>query len=98
MLARCYAGTLACWYQDTLSGTMVRSLDGTMVRSLDGTMERSLDDIWYAHWIEHWYRCLGGSLITRRPCEPVHEAPLGQRRGPGSGSASSGLVGEVEGA
>ncbi len=35
-------------------------------------------------------------LMRAEVCWPVLEAPLGRRRGPGSGSAPSGLVGEVE--
>ncbi len=33
---------------------------------------------------------------STQTCWPVLEAPLGRRRGPGSGSTPSGLVGEVE--
>jgi hypothetical protein len=35
-------------------------------------------------------------LMSRLPCWPVLEAPLWRRHGPGSGSARSGLAGEVE--
>jgi hypothetical protein len=44
-----------------------------------------------------WWPKAAETVLSRTAvCWPVLEAPLGRRRGPGSGSAPSGLVGEVE--